>query len=78
MNSSKQTKVGTPEQSTQQRKPVWVTPAEAVKLTGIGRTLLYELIDDGTLKSIRVRSKRLILFESIEKLGENSASSNSN
>jgi excisionase family DNA binding protein len=51
-------------------KPIWVTPSEAIRLSGIGRTRLYELLADGTLKSIKLRGKRLISFASIEALGE--------
>ena len=51
-------------------KPVWVTPNEAIRISGIGRTLLYELIAKGTLRSIRLGGKRLISYASIEALGE--------
>jgi excisionase family DNA binding protein len=50
-------------------KPIWVTPSEAIRLSGIGRTMLYELIADGTIKSVKVRGKRLVSFASIEALG---------
>jgi excisionase family DNA binding protein len=50
-------------------KPVWVTPNEAIRISGIGRTLLYEMIAKGTLKSIKLGGKRLISFASIEELG---------
>jgi hypothetical protein len=51
------------------QKPVWVTPNEAVRLSGIRRTMLFELIAAGTLKSIKIQGKRLISFASIEELG---------
>jgi excisionase family DNA binding protein len=50
-------------------KPIWVTPNEAVRLSGIGRTMLYELIAAGRLKSIKIQGKRLISFASLEELG---------
>jgi excisionase family DNA binding protein len=56
--------------ATETRKPVWVTPNEAIRISGIGRTLLYELIAKGTLRSIRLGGKRLISYASIEALGE--------
>ncbi len=34
---------------------------EAVKASGLGRTFLYERIADGTLKSIKVGGRRLIM-----------------
>jgi excisionase family DNA binding protein len=51
-------------------KPIWVTPNEAIRISGIKRTLLYELIAKGTLKSIKLGGKRLISYASIEALGE--------
>jgi excisionase family DNA binding protein len=54
-------------------KPVWVTPTQAVRLTGIGRTLLYQLIAEGKLKSIKLGGKRLISFTSIENLEQHAS-----
>ena len=51
------------------RNPIWVSPKEASRLTAIGLTRLYELLNDGTIKSIKVRRKRLIAFASLESLG---------
>jgi excisionase family DNA binding protein len=50
-------------------KPLWVSPREAIFLTGIKRTRLYELLKDGTLKSIKIGRKRLISYASLEALG---------
>ena len=35
------------------------------------RTRLYELINDGTIKSIKLGGKRLVSYASIETLGSN-------
>ena len=51
-------------------KRIWVTPKEAIRISGIGRTRLYELLADGSIKSIKVGGKRLISYASIETLGE--------
>jgi len=51
-------------------KRIWVTPKEAIRISGIGRTRLYELIKHGTIKSIRLGGKRLISYASIETLGQ--------
>ncbi len=51
-------------------KPIWVTPATAIRISGIRRTRLYELLKNGTLKSIKLGGKRLISYASIEALGE--------
>ena len=50
------------------QKPVTVTVNMGKKLTGLGHTKFYELINNGTLKSIKVGRRRLVLFNSIEKL----------
>jgi excisionase family DNA binding protein len=51
------------------RNPIWVSPKEASRLTAIGLTRLYELINDHTLESVKVGRKRLVSFASLEKLG---------
>ena len=51
-------------------KPVWVTPNEAIRISGIGRTMLYEMIANGEIVSIKLRGKRLISYASIETLGK--------
>lgn len=43
-----------------------VSPAEAARRMGIGRTILYELISAGSLKSIKIGSRRLIAVKAIE------------
>jgi predicted DNA-binding transcriptional regulator AlpA len=49
---------------------VWVTPKEAIRISGIKRTRLYELMNDGTIKSIKLGGKHLIAYTSIETLGQ--------
>jgi excisionase family DNA binding protein len=51
-------------------KRVWVTPKEAIRISGIKRTRLYELMNDGTIKSIKLGGKRLVSYASIEELGQ--------
>jgi excisionase family DNA binding protein len=51
-------------------KPLWVSPREAELLIAMGHTRLYELLRDGTLKSIKIGRKRLISYASLEALGE--------
>ena len=52
------------------RNPIWVSPKEASRLTAIGLTRLYELLNDNTLKSIKLGRKRLVSYASLEALAE--------
>jgi excisionase family DNA binding protein len=46
--------------------PVTVTVLAAMKYSGLGRTKLYELITKGEIESIRVGTRRLIVFASLK------------
>lgn len=50
-------------------QPIWVTVVDAMRLSGIGRTKLYELIADKTLRSTTIGKRRLVSVASIEALG---------
>lgn len=50
-------------------RPVWCRPKEACRLTGLGLTRLYQLLNDGTLKSRKLGKSRLVSIASIEALG---------
>jgi excisionase family DNA binding protein len=52
-------------------KPLWVDLHDAERISGIKRTTLYRLINEGQLKSIKVGHRRLFSVKSIEMLGEN-------
>ncbi|WP_232496204.1 helix-turn-helix domain-containing protein [Novosphingobium kaempferiae] len=41
---------------------------EACRLTGIGRSKLYELIADGTIEVVKVGAMTLIPFDSLKQL----------
>lgn len=45
--------------------PLAVSPAEACRLLGVGRTYLYELIQTGELRSVRLGKRRLIPVDAI-------------
>ena len=45
-----------------------VSIKDAARLIGIGRTKLYELLDNGQLQNIRLGSRRLILMDALRKL----------
>jgi excisionase family DNA binding protein len=59
-----------PKDTLNSEKRVWVTPKEAIRISGIGRTRLYELLNAGTIKSIKLGGKRLVSYASIETLGQ--------
>ncbi|MEQ8824441.1 MAG: helix-turn-helix domain-containing protein [Filomicrobium sp.] len=48
--------------------PITFRIADAVKVSGLGRTKLYELIKTGQLKSVRVGGRRLIDAASLRSL----------
>jgi excisionase family DNA binding protein len=47
---------------------ITVTVPEALRLSGLGRTKLYELIADGTLASTTVGRRRLVSYASLKAL----------
>jgi excisionase family DNA binding protein len=47
-------------------EPVTVTIPTAMRASGLGRTKLYELIRSNELESLRVGSRRLIVFASLK------------
>lgn len=49
-------------------KPRFWSIKDTGKLTGLGRSTIYNRIADGTLKSAKVGARRLILDESISAL----------
>jgi excisionase family DNA binding protein len=46
--------------------PIAVTVPTALKLSGLGRTKLYELIASKKIRSVRVGGRRLIDFASMK------------
>ena len=49
-------------------EPLCVRISAAVKLTGIGRSTLYELINAGEIETVKVGRSTFILFRSLKKL----------
>jgi len=45
-----------------------VTVPEAARATGLGRTTIYKLIDDGKLRRIKVGKRTLSWYEDLQKL----------
>lgn len=50
--------------------PICVRIAAAVKLTGIGRSTLYELIAAGEIETVKVGRSTFIRYESLKRLFE--------
>lgn len=50
---------------TQTLHPIAVSPSEAARLSGVGRTTLYAALSSGELKSIKIGTRRLITVEAI-------------
>ncbi|WP_237245986.1 helix-turn-helix domain-containing protein [Sphingopyxis witflariensis] len=53
--------------------PVLCSIADAARVLGIGRTKAYELIDDGSLVTITIGTRRLVKVDSIKRLAEGPA-----
>ncbi len=51
-------------------KPITVTINIGSEVSGLGRTKLYELINSGKIKTIKVGKRRLIVYSSLEALAE--------
>ena len=47
---------------------ITATVADACKMTGLGKTKLYELMNAGTIKSVTVGRRRLLKVESLHAL----------
>ncbi len=49
-------------------EPLTVRICEAVRLTGISRSALYELIRDGRVETVKVGRSTLVRYRSLKKL----------
>jgi excisionase family DNA binding protein len=57
-----------PEFRTAQKMPRLLAIKQAIYELGISRTALYELIEDGRLKTVKIGRRRLVPVEAIEEL----------
>jgi excisionase family DNA binding protein len=44
-------------------EPLAVSPGEAARLAGLGRTTIYDALGSGDLKSIKIGKRRLITID---------------
>lgn len=49
-------------------EPVSISIAETQKVTGLGRTTIHRLINEGQLERVKVGARSLITVESIKRL----------
>lgn len=49
-------------------KPITVTVDTALRISGLGRTKLYQLIGSGEIKTVTVGRRRLVVYASLEDL----------
>ena len=52
-------------QSEQHIEPIAVSPNEAARISGVGRTTIYAALSSGELKSIKIGTRRLITVQAI-------------
>jgi excisionase family DNA binding protein len=50
------------------QRPITVTIADAREISGLGNSTLWKLIGEGRLDTVSVGRRRLILYDSLEKL----------
>lgn len=49
-------------------EPLLVSVKEATRVIGLGKTRLYELIDAGTIETVRIGGRRLVKVSSLRRL----------
>jgi excisionase family DNA binding protein len=52
-------------------KPITVTVGTALRISGLGRTKLYELINEGRIRTTTIGRRRLVVYASLEALADN-------
>lgn len=57
--------IDTTELFTQAAQILAVSPNEAARLCGIGRTTLYAALSSGNLKSVKIGTRRLITLDAL-------------
>lgn len=51
-------------------KPITVTVDNALKISGLGRTKFYELVNKGVIKTTTIGRRRLVVYASLEELAQ--------
>lgn len=55
----------------QSLKPITITIETALRISGLGRTKFYELINEGKIKTTTIGRRRLVVYASLEALANN-------
>ncbi len=50
--------------------PISVTLQESCRLSGLGMSKIYEAIGDGTLESVTIGKRRLVMYDSLRRMIE--------
>ncbi len=56
-------------------KPIMVTVATALAVTGLGRTKFYELVKEGQIRTRRIGRRTLAVYADLESLASDEAGS---
>lgn len=48
--------------------PILLSVVDAAKMLGISRSTAYKLMDDGTLKTMKLRGRRMVLRRPLERM----------
>jgi hypothetical protein len=51
-----------------QPEPITIPVKEALRISGLGLTKIYELINDGRLETVKIDNRRLVIYESLKSL----------
>jgi predicted DNA-binding transcriptional regulator AlpA len=49
-----------------EQEPITITIGEAIRLSSLGRSYIYEKMSDGSFKSVKASKRRLILYSSFK------------
>lgn len=51
-------------------QPIYTSITEAVRILGVSKSSIYRLIDERHLKSIKREGRRLVVVDSIHRIGK--------
>jgi hypothetical protein len=48
------------------QEPITIDVKEAIRVSSLGRTFIYQKMSEGSFKSVKARGRRLIVYESFK------------